>query len=154
MRKIKVEAEKCSGCRVCEIVCSNVHTRSFRPSASRITVLKDDAIGMDYPVVCHQCSDCTASQACSSAALTREQDGRLRIDNDVCIGCGACLKACKYNALKILDDLPIVCDLCNESPACVMRCPTKALTFVEDELEPDDPEMIHRNLMKRWGMIV
>jgi Fe-S-cluster-containing hydrogenase component 2 len=154
LKKIKVELDKCSGCRVCEIVCSYVHTKSFRPFASRITVLKDDVSGMDYPVVCHQCSDCKASRACSSSAITREQNCKLKIDYKACIGCGACVKACKYSALKMLDEVPIICDLCNDSPACVSRCPTRSLSYVEDKTEPDDPEQIHRKLMTRWGIIV
>jgi Fe-S-cluster-containing hydrogenase component 2 len=75
------------------------------------------------------------------------------VNVDVCTGCGACAKACKYDAVKMRDGLPLVCDLCNGSPICVTRCPTKALSFVEGAIEPEDAEEEHRKLMVRWGMI-
>lgn len=151
-KRITVEAQICAGCRNCELACSYAKTGSYRPSASRVTVLKDDAIGMDYPVVCHQCGECTASLACPSGAFTRSLEGIAKVDHGDCTGCGACAKACRYGAVNMQGATPLVCDLCGGNPACVTKCPTGALSYREAEGEPPTPVEEHAALMRRWGI--
>ncbi len=57
MKRIKVKAELCAGCRQCEMVCSFEHFTRFSPSLSRVTVHKDDRNGLDYPVTCRHVCD-------------------------------------------------------------------------------------------------
>ena len=152
MKWITIEAQMCAGCRNCELACSYAKTQAFSPSASRITVLRDDAIGMDYPVVCHQCGECTASLACPSGAFTRSLEGTARVDHGACTGCGACAQACRYEAVKMQGAAPLVCDLCGGNPACVARCPTGALVYGDSKEEPPIPIEEHAALMRRWGI--
>jgi len=151
-KRITVEAQMCAGCRNCELACSYAKTGAFRPSASRIVVLRDDAIGMDYPVVCHQCGKCTASLACPSGAFKRLSEGTARVDHGDCTGCGACANACRYGAVKMQGVTPLVCDLCGGDPACVTKCPTGALSYSDIKWEPPTPVEEHAALMRRWGI--
>ena len=153
MRRIIIDAQSCAGCRRCELVCSFTKTSAYSPSASRITVLKDDAIGMDYPIVCHQCDICSVDAACPAEAFSKASGGVATVDKGTCISCGACVQACKYGAVKMHKGLPIVCDLCGGDPICVAKCPTHALRLEEVDGEPLTPEEEHRALMRKWGVL-
>jgi NAD-dependent dihydropyrimidine dehydrogenase PreA subunit len=47
---------------------------------------------------------------------------------------------------------PIICDLCGGDPACVIRCPTQAITFVESGFFDEKPSDALQRLMGRWGI--
>jgi len=52
MKKIQIDAEKCTGCRSCEIICSFIHNKGFiKPRSSRVRVYKDDVEGIFTPIV-------------------------------------------------------------------------------------------------------
>lgn len=53
----------------------------------------------------------------------------LIIDRDTCIGCGACIEACLYDALALEDGLASVNDNCVACAACVPVCPVEALSL-------------------------
>ncbi len=133
-RVVVVDPLLCSGCRYCEMACSFKHEGVFSPALSRITVVREDDIGFDYPVVCRFCESCDALEACPTGAM-RRVDGVVKVDIDKCVACGACVTACRYGAVKARPGggQPIVCDLCGGDPVCVKRCPTRALAYSEGE---------------------
>ena len=153
MKRLLIEAEKCTGCRYCEMVCSFKHTKKFSPRLSRVSVLKRDELGFDYPVFCHQCDPCTSVAACPEKALTRTGPGVIRLIEDSCNGCGLCAEACIHEAVKFdADNKPIFCDLCSGEPACVRRCPTGALIFRDYDGEFSKPEKVLIKVLRRWGL--
>ncbi len=153
MKRLVVEAEKCSGCRLCEVVCSFAHEGVFSPRLSRVTVVKEDRHGLDYPVFCRQCESCPPTSACTTGALTRNQAGTLEVDEGSCVGCSSCVGACTYGALKLDGgSKPIACDLCGGAPACVDRCPTQALEHVESDVFTERPEEAFGRLSGMWGI--
>ncbi len=155
MNRIVVDAAKCSGCRVCELVCSYHHEKRFSPSLSRIDVVKMDKYGLDYPVYCRQCSECPPADVCPVGALNKGDNGAIILDVEVCINCGVCAKICIYNAVK-LDEASrqLICDLCWGDPVCVKKCPTDALTYEESIQVTDQPESVFKELRERWGIDV
>ncbi|NVM04908.1 MAG: 4Fe-4S dicluster domain-containing protein [Candidatus Helarchaeota archaeon] len=75
----------------------------------------------------------------------------IKIDDNLCIGCGDCIPSCPEQALQIVDTpegkkARIVKDLyCDGLGACLGACPTGALTIEEKETEPyDDDATIER----------
>lgn len=153
MKRLLVDAEKCSGCRFCEMVCSFHHKKRFSPSLSRVTVIKEDKYGLDYPIFCHQCDPCPSITACPAGALTRTELGIVTVDEEACTGCGACVEACVFDAVKLDESSkPLICDLCGGEPVCAERCPTKALIFAESEEAVSRPEEAFGELLRRWGI--
>jgi Fe-S-cluster-containing dehydrogenase component len=62
---------------------------------------------------------------CPVNAISKDSDtGIVKIDGGVCTGCGACVNACYYGAVKIDPDknTAIKCDLCGGDPKCVKVC--------------------------------
>src|SRR5512136_1827997 len=51
----------------------------------------------------NRCIDCrTCLEACPSGCLSKDADGRLRIDRQRCDGCGICAQECPANAAELL----------------------------------------------------
>ncbi|MDD4310354.1 MAG: electron transfer flavoprotein subunit alpha [Candidatus Cloacimonetes bacterium] len=52
----------------------------------------------------------------------------IEVLNEKCIGCGACIRACAYDAVKVEDKLAIIdTDKCVLCGACVAACPFEAI---------------------------
>ncbi|MGI5869438.1 MAG: FAD-binding protein [Kiritimatiellia bacterium] len=56
----------------------------------------------------------------------------LKVNPDLCVGCGACVSACPFGALSMGDTI-VACnaDLCTGCGACVSACPVNALSLPE-----------------------
>jgi Fe-S-cluster-containing dehydrogenase component len=69
-------------------------------------------------------------------ALSRDDNGVIRVDEYKCNGCGWCINACKFGAITIhpTKKVAITCDLCDGDPECVKLCPFEdALAFATIE---------------------
>ena len=137
-RKLAVIPEKCSGCRLCEIVCAVHRQGANNPKKARIrvsTVYPHPVVRM--PVVCSQCRNAKCAAACPTDAITAK-DGVVVINDDDCVGCHACVDACPFGAIYVHSDLdvPLKCDLCQDSgnPMCAQACPTGAIAFIPEHV--------------------
>jgi len=133
-KKLAVIAEQCSGCRLCELVCSIRHFGVNNPKKSAVRVLvtyPHPVVRM--PVVCSQCKKPVCADACPVGALTRA-DSVVRLDAATCISCMKCVEACPFGAMYAHPDVdhPIKCDMCGGQPACVEKCPKGALRLIPE----------------------
>jgi Fe-S-cluster-containing dehydrogenase component len=56
------------------------------------------------------------------------------IDREACTGCGACLEACPFQAIRLdADERAFKCDFCGGRPVCVPECATFALRVGDGE---------------------
>ncbi len=63
----------------------------------------------------------------------------LLIEKVKCIGCGACVLQCPYEALDLIDGLAVVDPKkCNDSGKCVNVCPTNALSLTNQPAKPKE----------------
>jgi len=139
LKRILVNRDVCSGCRACEVACVAHHDGRFGTAAARIHVVKVEALGIDQPHVCRQCSHAPCVGACPVDALRKdERTGAILVDTDpasasACIGCAACVDACPFGMATLHPErgTAIICDLCGGDPACVKRCATGAIVYAE-----------------------
>jgi Fe-S-cluster-containing hydrogenase component 2 len=126
-----IDINKCSGCRRCETHCSFFHSGKTGHSGARIKVEKIEILGIDFPVVCHQCQEhyCTK---CPQKAISVTHRGSIEVSPTLCDLCGACEILCPIGAIEIYNEVPHVCDLCGGSPRCVEACEMGAITFEPD----------------------
>lgn len=133
-KMIIIEPERCTGCRLCELVCSVSHTGMSNPARSRISVIKWESEGFYMPMLCQQCETAACMAVCPKGALSRDEAlGRVVIDYDLCIGCKMCVMACPFGGMGIdpVEGKIIKCDLCDGDPQCVKFCDPKAIDYVD-----------------------
>ncbi len=131
---IIIEPSKCTGCRLCEVVCSATKHGAVNPTRARIAVVKWESICLETPILCQQCESAPCVAICPVKALTLDDNlARVNINYDRCIGCRFCVAICPFGAMGIdpADRKVIKCDLCDGEPTCVKFCETKALQYVD-----------------------
>jgi len=136
-----IEAEKCTGCRICENFCSFHHEGAIWPGRARITVIVESDSGPFALRFCRQCDEAPCAAACPAGAIQRnERTGAWAVDAALCLGCGSCAAACPYDAI-VLDaerGLALKCDLCGGEPECAAMCPAGVIVVKrETSLTPD-----------------
>lgn len=128
-----VDTEKCTGCRLCENVCSISHEKVSNPNRARIHIVKWDNAGLYIPMICQQCETPICENVCPMNAITRdEKTGAMLINEELCVGCKMCVMFCPLGGVVIDKNRKIIkCDLCKGDPICVKFCIPGALQFVD-----------------------
>ena len=130
---LMINHEKCTGCRLCELVCAVKHDGISNPARSRIRVMKWEMEGLYIPMACQQCLDAPCLNSCPVGAISRNESlNRVEVDPDVCIGCRTCVSVCPFGAMSYnaVDKKVIKCDLCDGDPQCVRFCEVQAIEYV------------------------
>lgn len=157
VRTIKVDLDKCNGCRACEKVCAAYHARpkysNFNPARARIRVVIDERNDEWVPI---RSTDYTKAGC----------DGRrtYTINEKEYSECSFCGTVCPTRDLFIEPDsgLPLKCDMCEDEPVplCVQVCSRDCLTLVETEelveegeaeVKLGDAEVGMKALIDRFG---
>ncbi|MEM2593488.1 MAG: 4Fe-4S binding protein [Candidatus Bathyarchaeia archaeon] len=82
----------------------------------------------------------------------------VTIDEEVCIGCGRCVKACLTGALQLVNGKSRLVDerRCDGFGSCIAACPNNAIRLELREAEEFDWSVINKitfeNLMKKLEM--
>lgn len=158
VKEIKVDIDKCTGCRSCEMACSAFHAvpkySSTNPARSRIRVYMDEVRDLYVPV---RAGD-HAQAECNGRNL-------YVINGKEYSECAFCPASCpSRDYFKEPDSgLPLKCDMCEDvpplpEPMCVQACKFDALTYVEREEEVVEEEATRREmeigletLIKKYG---
>jgi len=157
VKVIKIDVDKCNGCRACEVVCSAFHATprysSNNPERSRIRVIHDPLKDIYVPVY--------AGEYTKAECAGRD---KYVIDGKEYDECAFCRASCPSRTLFKEPDsgLPLKCDMCEDEPPqdeplCVKWCINDALTYEEkeeeeeEEVKLDDMEIGLGSLIDKYG---
>ncbi len=116
-----MQKEKCTGCHLCEMVCSLSHLQVINPLKSAIRILKDDLeTSLHHPMVCRQCK----KMKCLESERAEE-----RLEMTKFIWNKQRVKDCPFDGLTVFGEMAYHCDLCGGEPQCVSVCTTGAITI-------------------------
>ena len=162
-KAVLYDANKCIGCRACQVACkqwnelpaevtTNRGTYENPPRMSAYTFTKIHFTELEHngkfqwvfaKLQCMHCEHPACVTACPVGALVKTPDGPVIYDDRKCIGCRYCMVACPFGVPNFEWDKPIPwirkCTFCADrqaaglKPACVTTCPTGALEFGERE---------------------
>ena len=148
IKTIHVDADKCNGCRACEVACSAFHTEpkysSNNPARSRVRVIRRPLEDVYVPVY--------AGEYAPAECMGRNT---YTIEGKEYGECDFCRASCPSRDLFKEPDsgLPLKCDMCEDvpnvdEPLCVKWCGVDALVYEEREVEVDeeDPEVQLRDI--------
>jgi benzoyl-CoA reductase subunit BamC len=158
VKTIRIDVDKCNGCRACEVICSAFHATprysSNNPARSRIRVIHDAIRDIYVPVY--------AGEYAPAECAGRD---RYTIDGKEYDECAFCRASCpSRDVFKEPDSgLPLKCDMCEsdptlEQPMCVQWCLADALVYEEreeevaDEAPVDEMEVGLESLADKFGL--
>ena len=172
-----LDLERCIGCHACSIACKIENSTPPGVFWSRVFQLEDGIypeVRRAYiPRLCMHCENPACVKVCPTTATYKDSQGFVRVDEDKCLGCKACMTACPYHVRYFNDGSSYFnkrmpdpwgetgevhregtvakCNFCRHrvserlDPACVVSCPTEARIFGDLE----DPDSESSKLIKR-----
>ncbi len=152
MKRVFVNIDRCIACRTCSAACNYSHS-DHRPTIGYGELRED----VRLPFICRHCEDPQCLNACPRHAIKKLDSGAVKRMNMLCIGCGSCSVACPFGVIEpeIRSYTISKCDLCaarvaeGMEPACVMSCPSGALTFEDDDSIAEKTVMIGSSMTGR-----
>jgi benzoyl-CoA reductase subunit BamC len=135
VKTIRVDVDKCNGCRACELICSAFHATpkysSNNPERARIRVIHEPLRNVFVPVYAgeYAAAECAGRNTYSIGGTSYDE-------------CAFCRASCPSRSLFKEPDsgLPLKCDMCESDPPlaqpkCVEWCLAEALVYEEREEE-------------------
>ena len=129
--RLVVDNSKCTGCGICEMICSFMHEGFVDAGLARLRV-EGSWPGPFSIKVCIQCTKCVS--VCPTGALERDEKlGYIKVDPSKCTLCGECVEVCPNQVIILNKAKPhvLICDLCGGLPECVYWCPRDAIRVME-----------------------
>jgi benzoyl-CoA reductase subunit BamC len=158
VKVIKIDVDKCNGCRSCEVICSAFHATpkysSNNPERSRIRLIRDPLRDKYLPVY--------AGEYTKAECTGRD---KYVLDGKEYDECDFCRASCPSRDLFKEPDsgLPLKCDMCESDPPlsepmCVQWCLNDALTYEEREEEETEEEKLEdleiglESMINKYGL--
>ena len=151
--------DACIGCHSCEVACAEQNGNPIDVHWRRVGELEGGSFPstrrFNLSMACNHCLEPACLTGCPTNAYIKLDNGVVKHNADDCVGCQYCIWNCPYEVPVFNPQRRIVtkCDMClprlevGELPACVLACPTQAITVEKvdvaawrhDHLEADAP---------------
>ena len=158
VKTIRIDVDKCNGCRACEMICSAFHAAekygTTNPGRARIRVIREPLRDIYVPVFAGDYSPAE----CAGRDI-------YIIDGKEYEECAFCRASCSSrDVFKEPDSgLPLKCDMCEddppqEEPLCVQWCLNDALIYevreeeVEEDVKLDEMEIGLESMVDKYGL--
>jgi formate dehydrogenase beta subunit len=158
---ILYDSSKCSACKGCQVQCKqwnmlpsslSKNTNEFTGTYQSMSALNGDTRilmtfaekatdkGVEWAFMrkaCYHCTDPACLPVCPVGAISKLDNGTVKLDSTKCIGCKYCTAACPFEVPKYRESFGVSnkCTMCDDrvdqgrQPACVKTCPAHALFF-------------------------
>jgi len=158
---ILYDSSKCSACKGCQVQCKqwnmlpsplgkNVdeYTGTYQSMSAlngdtRLLITFNEKAtdkGVEWAFMrkaCYHCTDPACLLVCPVGAISKLDNGTVKLDKTKCIGCKYCTAACPFSVPKYRPNFGVSnkCTLCDDrvakglTPACVKTCPAHALFY-------------------------
>jgi len=162
-----IDLERCIGCQTCVVSCKMQNNVPMGMLWNRVLSEGGDHYDRGegqfpylkkgyLPLSCQHCENAPCVKVCPVGATYKDEQGRVLINYDRCIGCRYCMSACPYNVRVFNWQKPVrepghnygdaavpvrpkgvveKCTFCyekverDELPMCVETCPANARKF-------------------------
>jgi Fe-S-cluster-containing dehydrogenase component len=147
-----IDTKKCVGCSDCVVACQTENNVPVGYCRDWITETVDGT----YPLLelelrserCNHCADAPCVRCCPTGASHIVEGGVVLVTHSDCIGCGACIESCPYDARYSHPEGYVdKCTFCIHrvrdglKPACVSVCPTNCMYF--GDMDDPNSEISH-----------
>lgn len=138
-----IDCDRCIGCKGCQVACKLQNTVALGQGRNKVCTIGPNGVFPNLEMyfmtaMCQQCAEPRCTEVCPTGACYKDpEDGVIKIDRSMCMGCGSCKRACPYDCINTNKELRVAdkCDLCaglrekGETPACVRNCSGSALHY-------------------------
>lgn len=152
-----IDTTKCTACRGCQVACKQWNEMPGKRTRNFGSYQDPDLQWNTWTLIrfqehvdskgtlkwlfrkdgCMHCTDAACVKVCPTGALHYTEFGSVGLKEDLCIGCKNCVAACPFEVPRYNESTDRItkCDLCQTRlqagrlPACVLSCPTGALTI-------------------------
>ena len=94
-----IDLRYCDGCESCTLACQERHQLTKDQTWLKVYTMTDAEGGTFHlPRLCMMCENPPCTYVCPVGATFRNAEGVTLVDQNVCIGCRACMAACPYEA--------------------------------------------------------
>ncbi|MDD2576904.1 MAG: 4Fe-4S binding protein [Bacteroidales bacterium] len=80
----------------------------------------------------------------------------IKIDEELCNGCGLCVSGCHEGALQLIDGKAVMISdiFCDGLGACIGECPVGAIELIEREAEPYDEIAVMERMLPKGEKVI
>jgi Fe-S-cluster-containing dehydrogenase component/DMSO reductase anchor subunit len=139
--RFAVAMESCIGCHSCEVACAEQNRNPVDTLWRRVGELEGGRFPQtrrfNLSMACNHCLEPACLAVCPTGAYVKLDNGVVKHTGNDCVGCQYCIWSCPYEVpvFNPVQRIVTKCDMClprleaGELPACVLACPTNAITI-------------------------